>query len=48
MLVGVLESNIKGVGQVVMSILLSLFLGNLNGTVSEVIWDVDVWHVDIR
>ena len=47
-LVGVLESNIKGSSQVVMSILLCLFLGNLDGAVSEVIWDVDVWHVDIR
>ena len=47
-LVGVLESNIKGSSHVVMSILLGLFLGNLDGAVSEVIWDVDVWHVDIR
>ena len=47
-LVGVLESNIKGSSHVVMSILLSLILSNLDGAVSEVIWDVDVWHVDIR
>ena len=47
-LVGVLESNIKGSSHVVMSILLSLILGNLDGAISEVIWDVDVWHVDIR
>ena len=47
-LVGVLESNIKGSSHVVMSILLSLILSNLDSAVSEVIWDVDVWHVDIR
>ena len=47
-LVSVLESNIKGSSHVVMSILLSLILSNLDGAISEVIWDVDVWHVDIR
>ena len=47
-LVSVLESNIKGSSHVVMSILLSLILSNLDSAVSEVIWDVDVWHVDIR
>ena len=46
--VGVLESNVKGCSHVVMSGLLSLILSNLDGAISEVIWDVDVWDVDIR